>query len=94
MKKSAVSTICAIFMLTGLSLWAQTVDFFKLVQNGSPDEVQAAIAKGADLGALNKDGYTALVYAAAFNQNPAVIEVLQLRLGRTLPPRIFWQVPR
>ena len=54
-------------------LQEQATDFFDLVQYGTPENVQAAIKKGADLRAENKGGMTPLMAAASFNTNPEVI---------------------
>lgn len=58
------------------SIYAQTTDFFELVKTGTPQRIQAAIDKGADLKAQDKDGLTALMWAAGYNQNPEVISTL------------------
>jgi len=44
-----------------------------LVRTGTPQQVQAAINQGADLEARDKEGMTALMYAAALNPNAEVI---------------------
>jgi uncharacterized caspase-like protein/ankyrin repeat protein len=62
----------------------QTKDFFELVRNETPQNVQAAIDKGADVKARDKQyGGTALMYAAQYNPNPDVITVL-LKAGADL----------
>jgi len=58
------------------SAYAQTTDFFALVKSGTPQDVQAAIDKGADVNAKNSSGRTPLVLAAEFNPNPEVITTL------------------
>jgi 6-phosphogluconolactonase (cycloisomerase 2 family)/uncharacterized caspase-like protein len=61
-------------------------DFFKLVRTGMPEDVRAAIHNGADINARNKDGWTALMWAARDNQNPEAIVVL-LKSGADLSAR-------
>jgi hypothetical protein len=54
----------------------QTTDFFALAMTGTPQSVQAAINKGADVNARDKNGVTALMCAAGRNPNPEVITTL------------------
>ncbi len=54
----------------------QTNDFLLLVQTGTPQDVKAAIAKGADLNARDAGGFTPLITAAAHNKDPEVVTVL------------------
>jgi ankyrin repeat protein len=63
-----VSRIALIAICASL-LRAQTAGFFDLVQNGSPADVQAAIAKDAD-------GVTALMYAASLESAPILVPAL------------------
>ena len=62
------------------SAYAQTKTFFELAKTGTPQDVQAAISKGADVNAKEQcptgRGRTALMYAAEFNPNPEVITTL------------------
>jgi ankyrin repeat protein len=51
-------------------------DFFQLVKTGTPQSVQAAISKGADVNAQNKGGLSPLMFAARYNQSPEVIMTL------------------
>jgi uncharacterized caspase-like protein len=51
-------------------------DFYKLVQTGTAQNVQAAISNGANVKAKNKSGSSPLLWAAMFNPNPEVIDVL------------------
>ncbi|MGA2642695.1 MAG: ankyrin repeat domain-containing protein, partial [Spirochaetia bacterium] len=53
-----------------------TMDLAKLVEYGTPQEVQDAINKGAKVNARLQNGMTPLMYAAANNQNPEVIATL------------------
>ena len=62
------------------------MDFFELLEIGTPQEIQAAINKGADAKARDKDGRTALMFAAAYNQDPEVIATL-LKAGADLEAR-------
>jgi hypothetical protein len=57
------------------SAFAQTTNFTDLVVYGAPQDVQAAIDKGADVNA-HSDYRSALMVAAAYNENPAVIAIL------------------
>ena len=51
--------------------------FIKLVETGTPQQVQTAIDQGEDVNAQEKFlGWTALMYAARFNKNPEVITTL------------------
>jgi ankyrin repeat protein len=52
------------------------MDFLELVRTGTPQDVQAAIRKGADVSARNEKGKTALMGAAEYNQQPGVITTL------------------
>ena len=75
MRIRTVSSLALIAICASL-LRAQTAGFFDLVQNGSPADVQAAIAKGADVKAKDDNGATPLLLAAQSNGNPEVIKVL------------------
>lgn len=46
------------------------MDFFELVKTGTPRDVQTAISNGAEVNARDKDGKTALMGAAEYNQYP------------------------
>jgi ankyrin repeat protein len=64
------------------------VPFFELVKTGTPEQVQAAMLAGANVNAREiKTGATALMYAAAYNQNPEVVMVL---LTKADPRNAFW----
>jgi uncharacterized protein len=69
-------SLIALVVLCGSLLRAQKAGFLDLVQNGSPADVQAAIAKGADVNAKDDNGATPLLLAAQTNGNPDVIKVL------------------
>ncbi|GHS97345.1 hypothetical protein AGMMS50276_17250 [Synergistales bacterium] len=64
--------VCANFAEAAMSAW----EFHDLCLNGTPQKVEAAIKGGADVNARDKDGYTALTYAARSNLNPEVIALL------------------
>ena len=66
----------AFALLLAASAYAQTKDFFDLAQTGTPQDVQAAIKKGAKVNARDEDGWTPLMYAAAGNENYLVSIVL------------------
>jgi len=51
--------------------------FLELCETGTLREVENAIKAGADVNAKNKDGWTALMYAAGNNSNPEVISTLR-----------------
>jgi ankyrin repeat protein len=50
--------------------------FFDLVETGTPQEVSAAIAAGADVNARDESGATVLMRAVANNPSPDTIRVL------------------
>ena len=60
--------------------------FFDLVRTGTSQSVQAAIDKGEDPNARDKDGMTPLMYAAGYNQNPQAITTL-LKAGADINAR-------
>jgi len=66
----------------------QQEDFFKLVKSGTPDQIQAAIDRGAKVDGRDKANYgnTPLCDAAEFNMDPEVITVL-LKAGAKLEER-------
>jgi ankyrin repeat protein len=78
-KPMIVAAVLSILVAVS-SAYAQTTDFFGLVKNGTPGEVQAAIRQGADVNDTDKDGWTPLMFASEYNQDPEVIAVL-LRAG-------------
>lgn len=49
---------------------------FKAAENGSSADILAAINKGADVNARDAGGYTALIYAAMYNEDPDVVKTL------------------
>jgi beta-lactamase regulating signal transducer with metallopeptidase domain len=60
----------------GGKLHAPTTHFIAAALFGTPQDVQAAIDKGADVNARDMSGQTALIWAATDNKNPAVIAAL------------------
>ena len=48
-------------------------EFLEVVETGTPQEVQAAISKGADVNAKADNGGTPLMRAASGNKDPEVI---------------------
>jgi ankyrin repeat protein len=84
-KQMLVAVVLAV--LLAASARAQTTDFFKLVTTGTPQEVQAAIDKGADVKANVPEGLTPLIAAAAFNKNPDVVATL-LRAGADIEAQV------
>lgn len=67
-KRIAVALVLAV--LFRASAYAQTTDFFKLVNRGTPEAVQTAIKAGADVNARNNDGLTPLMLTAYNTQTP------------------------
>jgi len=87
-KKLRKQIVTALFLavLVTASADAQTTNFFRLAENGTPQQVQAAINKGADVKARDNDGWTALMDAAAKNPDSAVIGTL-LKAGSEIEAR-------
>jgi ankyrin repeat protein len=83
-KQIVVAVVLAV--LLAVSAYAQTTDFIKLVETGTPQDVQAAISKGADVNAPMDCCYTPLIYAAKFNPNPEVLTTL-LKAGADIEAR-------
>jgi ankyrin repeat protein len=51
-------------------------DFVDICFDGTTQEIEAAIAAGADIGTRGKDGRTALMAAAANSKNPEAVSIL------------------
>ncbi|MGA2612124.1 MAG: ankyrin repeat domain-containing protein [Spirochaetia bacterium] len=85
--KKRIVVVVGLAVLLAASAYAQTTDFhfFALVEAGTPQDVQAAISKGLDVNAKDKEGYTLLMHAAN-NQNPLVITTL-LKAGADINAR-------
>jgi hypothetical protein len=88
-KKHIVFSVVLAILLVA-SAYAQTTDFFDLVKTGTPQQIQIAINKGADVNALGgtDENYqthdkTPLMYAAGYNPSPEVISTL-LKAGANI----------
>jgi len=77
-------SIALVLLFCGMCLFAQSL--FDLVQTGTPEQVQATIRAGAKLDNRDEDGRTPLMYAAEYNENPAVVTTL-LNAGAKLDDR-------
>jgi ankyrin repeat protein len=80
------SLFLPVVICLSLAACAQGASLFDLAKNGSPQQVQGAISKGADVLAHDKDLMTSLHYAAAHSPNPEVIRIL-LKAGAALEAR-------
>ena len=79
MKKLLV--ILSVCLLLAPRVFSQ--DFFKLVQSGTAEQVQAAIAAGSSVYGVTKGDDSPLMLAAKYNQNAEVITVL-LKAGASV----------
>ena len=70
--------LASLVMMLAAPGWAAMSDaeFLKLCEDGTAQEVCAALDAGANVNAKDKDGITALMVAAEVNSNPEVINVL------------------
>ncbi|MBQ6668797.1 MAG: ankyrin repeat domain-containing protein [Deltaproteobacteria bacterium] len=50
--------------------------FIELCEKGTAEEVRSALASGANVHARDNSGWTALMWAAAFNTHPEVVQML------------------
>ena len=66
----------SLFAFTQVSQSAGNDDLFTIVKTGTLADVKAALKNGADVNAMDKYGYTVLMWAAEYNTNPDVIEAL------------------
>src|SRR5208337_3188941 len=74
-------------VLLAASAYAQMTDFFELAKTGTPQSIQAAIDKGANVNAREeKDQQIPLMFAAENNPNPDVITTL-LKAGADIKAR-------
>ena len=81
-----IVVITVLAVLLTASAHAQTTDnLVFLAQTGTPQEVKAAIDKGADSNERSS-GFTALIGAAAYNKDPKVVTVL-LEAGADIEAR-------
>jgi ankyrin repeat protein len=78
--------LVALIQTAAGSSYAQTRNFFELVQSGTPQTIQIALDKGADVNARDKEGSTPLMMATMHNENTAVITTL-LKAGADLNTR-------
>ena len=83
--KKRIGLVALAFLFTLASTHAQTKDFFELVKTGTPQSVQAAHDKGANVKARNNIRATPLMWAVRYNQ-PEVITTL-LNAGADLEAR-------
>lgn len=71
-----IGFVAIAFLLVVASGWTQTSKLFQVVTSGTPQDVQDAIAGGADVNARDKANMTPFMWAAENNRNPEVIMVL------------------
>ena len=77
----------ALACLVLVSAHAQTTNLFELAKGGTPQAMKAAIAKGVDVNLRESaQGKTLLIWAAQFNSNPDVIDVI-LKAGGDVKAR-------
>ncbi|MGO8693737.1 MAG: ankyrin repeat domain-containing protein [Rectinemataceae bacterium] len=87
MNKIPRFSLALAFLAALASAYAQQADLFELVKTGSLQDVKAAVDKGADVNARDPaNGWTPLMYAARYNQNPEVLNVL-LKAGAKVDAR-------
>lgn len=86
-KQNVLIVLAAVFIIFAFPR-AWTESFFDIVQAGTPQDVQAAVDKGADVNARDMEsfGMTPLMWAAEWNKNPEVIVVL-LKAGAEVNAR-------
>jgi ankyrin repeat protein len=83
-RQAVIAASLSVFLAA--SAYAQSTAFFDLAKTGTPQQIQAAVSKAADVGAQDTDGFTALMDAAAFNPSPDVINIL-LKAGAEIEAR-------
>ena len=71
----ALAVLVALALTECMSLTAGAHDpaFFDIVQTGTPQDVQAAINKGADVNDHSNSGWTPLMAAAMMNPHPEML---------------------
>ena len=79
--------VTVLIMIATASTYAQMTHFFDLAETGTPHDIQAAIDKGTNANARDKDGQTLLMWAAYDNPNPDVMTVL-LKAGADIKARL------
>jgi ankyrin repeat protein len=84
--KKLVVILAIVMVFAAATGSAQAKDFFILVRNGTPQEVQQAIDSGADVNEYSTAWKTTpLGQAASYNTDPGVIVVL-LKAGAAIAP--------
>ncbi len=83
--KKRICLVGLALLLALVSAYSQAVSLFSIIYGGSPEDIQAAINKGAKVNATRSEG-TPLILAAAYNKNPEVITVL-IKAGADLNAR-------
>ena len=79
--------IAFLFFVVAASATAQKMDFSELVKTGLPEDIEKALNQGAVINARDSiNGWTPLMYAARFNQNPEVLALL-LKSGARINAR-------
>lgn len=78
-------TVLVLMLFISASASAQTKHLFAVVITGTPQDIQDAIDKGADVNASNGEN-SPLILAAAYNKNPMVISTL-LKAGAYIETR-------
>ena len=70
--KKRIVLVVVLAVLLAASAYAQTTNFFQLVNTGTVQDVEAAIRNGADVNALDLNGMTPLMWAGS----PEVVAAL------------------
>ncbi|SHN57503.1 ankyrin repeat domain-containing protein [Desulfovibrio litoralis] len=70
-----ISVLLLNFLFVVSAFAMSNEEFFKICENGNIKQIKAAIAKGADVNAKDKDGLTTLDYVRA-NKNSDIIKEL------------------
>jgi ankyrin repeat protein len=52
------------------------MDFFEMCKTGHLEEILSKIREGIDVNIRDENGWTPLMYAAWYNQNPEVVKIL------------------
>jgi hypothetical protein len=82
--------ISVLAVLMAASAYAQKTNFFELARTGTPQDVQAAIDKGANLNAMSSYGMTPLGLAAWYNKNPEVTTTSDVYLLLDAAVRVYY----
>ncbi|MDR3265863.1 MAG: hypothetical protein LBT15_07625, partial [Synergistaceae bacterium] len=70
--------VLAVFFLASSALASEkttALDFFGLCADGTPTEVEEALAGWADVDAADENGFTSLMLAVSLNR-PEIVEIL------------------